>query len=161
MECPLWRLLFSSRSVNKHGHHRQFLFDFLQGVHLNGSLKVNCYFIVKRGLRGAQILIFWCVFFLLLLNLLCWELLVVCLQISSIFYACLKQYFSYIVAFSFIGGGTGVPGENHRPAASHWQTLLHNVVHLALIEIRTSVVIGTDCIGSCKSNYHMIAATTA
>ena len=23
-------------------------------------------------------------------------------------------------------------GENHRPVASHWQTLLHNVVHLAL-----------------------------
>jgi hypothetical protein len=23
---------------------------------------------------------------------------------------------------------TGVPGENHRPVASHWQTLLHNVV---------------------------------
>jgi hypothetical protein len=22
---------------------------------------------------------------------------------------------------------TGVPGENHRPAASHWQTLLHNI----------------------------------
>jgi len=22
---------------------------------------------------------------------------------------------------------TAVPGENHRPAASHWQTLLHNV----------------------------------
>jgi hypothetical protein len=22
---------------------------------------------------------------------------------------------------------TGVPGENHRPAASHWQTLSHNV----------------------------------
>ena len=31
---------------------------------------------------------------------------------------------------------TGVPRENHRPAASHWQTLSHNVVHLALIEIR-------------------------
>ena len=27
---------------------------------------------------------------------------------------------------------TGGPGENHRPAASHWQTLSHNVVHLAL-----------------------------
>jgi hypothetical protein len=26
MECPLWRLLISSRSVNKHGHHRQSLF---------------------------------------------------------------------------------------------------------------------------------------
>jgi hypothetical protein len=23
---------------------------------------------------------------------------------------------------------TGVPGENHIPATSHWQTLLHNVV---------------------------------
>jgi len=27
-----------------------------------------------------------------------------------------QQYFSYIVADSFIGGG---PGENHRPVASH------------------------------------------
>jgi hypothetical protein len=27
-------------------------------------------------------------------------------------------------------------------------------------ELTTSVVIGTDCIGSCKSNYHTIAATT-
>ena len=26
-------------------------------------------------------------------------------------------------------------------------------------ELTTSVVIGTDCIGSCKSNYHMITAT--
>jgi len=23
---------------------------------------------------------------------------------------------------------TGVPGENHRPVASHWQTLSHNVI---------------------------------
>jgi hypothetical protein len=23
---------------------------------------------------------------------------------------------------------TGIPGENHRPAASHWQTLSHDVV---------------------------------
>ena len=27
-------------------------------------------------------------------------------------------------------------------------------------ELTTSVVIGTDCIGSCKSNYHAITATT-
>jgi hypothetical protein len=54
-------------------------------------------------------------------------------------------------------------GENHRPATSHWQSLSHNVVHLALIEfaLTTSVVIGTDCIGSCKSNYHTITAMTA
>ena len=48
------------------------------------------------------------------------------------------------------------PGENHRPVASHWQTLSHNGIHLALIEIQTHkhqwVVIGTDCIGSYKSN---------
>jgi hypothetical protein len=31
---------------------------------------------------------------------------------------------------------TGGPGENHRPVASHRQTLSHNV-HLTLIEIRT------------------------
>jgi hypothetical protein len=47
---------------------------------------------------------------------------------------------------------TGIPGENHRPAISHWQTLSHNVVSML-------VVIGTDCIGSCKSNYHTIMTT--
>jgi hypothetical protein len=31
---------------------------------------------------------------------------------------------------------------NHRPVASHWQTLSHNVVHLALIEIRTHNISG-------------------
>ena len=33
----------------------------------------------------------------------------------------------------------GVPGlgENHWPVTSHWQTFSHNVVHLALIMIRT------------------------
>ena len=36
-------------------------------------------------------------------------------------------------------------------------------VHLTMREISklTSVVIDTDCIGSCKSNYHMITTTTA
>ena len=37
---------------------------------------------------------------------------------------------------------TGVPGENHRPVTSHRQTLSHNVVHLALIEIRTHNISG-------------------
>jgi hypothetical protein len=40
--------------------------------------------------------------------------------------------------------------------------LSHNVVHLALIEIElTTVVIGTDCTGSCKSKYDTITATMA
>ena len=30
-----------------------------------------------------------------------------------------------------------------------------------LVELTTLVVIGTDCIGSCKSNYHMIMTTMA
>jgi hypothetical protein len=34
------------------------------------------------------------------------------------------------------------PRENHRPAASQWQTLSHNVVHIALIEIRTHNISG-------------------
>jgi hypothetical protein len=36
-----------------------------------------------------------------------------------------QQYFSYIVAVSFI---SGVPGEKHRPTTSHWQTWSHYVV---------------------------------
>ena len=58
---------------------------------------------------------------------------------------------------------TGGPGVNHRPVASHWQTLSHNVVHLAWsrFEITSSVVIGTDCIGSCKFKYYTVTAKTA
>jgi hypothetical protein len=39
---------------------------------------------------------------------------------------------------------TGVPGENHRPAVSHWQTLLHNGVSSTsrLSGIRTHNVSG-------------------
>jgi len=37
---------------------------------------------------------------------------------------------------------TGGPRENHRPVASHWQTLSHNAVHLSLIEIRNHNIRG-------------------
>jgi hypothetical protein len=33
-------------------------------------------------------------------------------------------------------------GENHRPGASHWQTLWHNVVHLTLSRIQTNNISG-------------------
>jgi len=59
---------------------------------------------------------------------------------------------------------TGGPGENHRPAANHWQTLSHNVVSStprnAGFELTTLVVVGIDSISSCKSNHHMITTTT-
>jgi hypothetical protein len=42
---------------------------------------------------------------------------------------------------------TRVPGENHWPVASHWQTLSHNVVHLAWagFKLTTLVVISSSC----------------
>ena len=59
---------------------------------------------------------------------------------------------------------SGVPGENHWLVASHWQIYLIMLygVHLSWtgFELTTLVAIGTDCIGSCKSNYHTITTTT-
>ena len=60
---------------------------------------------------------------------------------------------------------TGVPGENHRHVASHRQTLSHNVVsstpRLSGVRTHNLVVIGTDCIGSYKSNCHTITTMTS
>ena len=39
-----------------------------------------------------------------------------------------QQYFSYNMEVSFIGGGYQSTPEKKKPAASHWQTLSHNVV---------------------------------
>ena len=57
-----------------------------------------------------------------------------------------------------------IGGENHRPVASDWQTFYHIMLYTSpwsRLELTTAVVIGTDYIGNCKSNYHMITATTA
>ena len=58
---------------------------------------------------------------------------------------------------------TGVPGENHWSVTSHWQTLSHKLCRVHLIwagfELTMLVVIGTDCVASYKSNYHIITAT--
>jgi len=65
-----------------------------------------------------------------------------------------QQYFSYILVVSFIGEGN--PKKKKRSVANNWQTLSHNVVsctspHMGTaFELTTSVVIGTDCTGSCK-----------
>ena len=58
---------------------------------------------------------------------------------------------------------TAVLRENHWLVTSHWQTLSHNVVWVHLswagLELTTLVVIGIDCIGCHKSNYHTIMTT--
>ena len=51
MECPLWKLPISSRSVNKHDHHRQFL--FLIGRFLKNLLWRNCLSQMNWNLVGS------------------------------------------------------------------------------------------------------------
>ena len=69
------------------------------------------------------------------------------------------------MAVSFIGGGNRSTRRKPSTCRSHWQTLSHNVVsctpRLNGIRTQTLVVIYTDWIGSCKSNYHTITNTTA
>ena len=58
----------------------------------------------------------------------------------------------------------GVSGENHRPVASHWQTLSHNFVssthNLSGVRTYNRSGDGNDCIGRCLSNYHTVTTTT-
>jgi hypothetical protein len=64
------------------------------------------------------------------------------------------------------GGSRRVPGKNHWPAASHWQTLPHNIVsstprHEQVFEHITLLVRATACTCSYKSNYHTVTTTKA
>jgi hypothetical protein len=54
-------------------------------------------------------------------------------------------------------------GENNWPAASHWQTLSHNVISSTtrLSRIRTRSIVDWHWLHYCKSNYHMITTTEA
>jgi len=73
--------------------------------------------------------------------------------------------FSNIMAISFISGGyqREGPWENHRHVASNSQIYYIMLYQVFLtmngIQITTLMVIGTDCIGSCKSNYRLITTT--
>ena len=69
-------------------------------------------------------------------------------------YCHFQQCFSYIVVVSFIGGG-------HRRTTDKLYHIMLYTLPWSRFELTTSVMIGIDCIGSCKSDYHTITATTA
>jgi len=48
-----------------------------------------------------------------------------------------------------------------KPPTCHIYHIMLYTSHWSKFELTTLVVINTDCIGSCKSNYHMIMAMTA
>jgi len=70
------------------------------------------------------------------------------------------------MAVSFIGGGNlstrRKPLTCRKSLTNFYHIMLYRV-HLTCEEFEptTLVVIGTDCIGSCNSNHHMITITTA
>jgi hypothetical protein len=96
-------------------------------------------------------------------------------KIKYLFMLCCKKIMNALLVYILLLGisnrytiiyllmeETRVPGRNHRPVASHWQTLSHNVVSAwAGFELSTLVVIGTYYACSCKSNYHTITTKTA
>ena len=66
---------------------------------------------------------------------------------------------------SLIGGGNQ---RTRRKQTTDLSQVTDKLYHILLytspwsrFELTTSVVIGTDCIGSCKSNYHTIMTTTS
>ena len=65
--------------------------------------------------------------------------LFVCLMM---FYATVNNIFVISWLSVLLVEETGGSGENHPPVASYCQTLSHNVVHLALIVIRTHNISG-------------------
>ena len=114
-------------------------------------------YIAEREIKGSGLLLY------VFLDI---DLLISILRIIYGVYHHFQQHFSYIVAVSFIGGGNW--STRRKPS-----TCRHSLTNFITwccneyaspwtgFELTTLVVIGTDCTGSCKSNYHAITTTTA
>jgi hypothetical protein len=83
----------------------------------------------------------------------------------EVWFMVFQQYFSYIVAVSLYWWGKPEYPEKTTDLSQVTDKLYHIMlywVHLAWAGFKLTllVVIDPDCIGSCKSNYHMITTTT-
>ena len=77
-----------------------------------------------------------------------------------------QQYFRYIMAVSFIGGGNRSLRRKPSPCRKSLtnfitQCCIEHTSAWAGFELTTLVEIGTDCKGSCKPTYHTITTMTA
>ena len=74
-----------------------------------------------------------------------------------------QQYSSYIMAVSFIGGGNRRKPATCRKSLTNFITKcwIKYTLPWAWFELSTLVVIGTDCLGSCKFNYYTITTMMA
>jgi hypothetical protein len=74
-----------------------------------------------------------------------------------------QQYISSIVAVSFIGAGNQRKPQTCRKSLTNFITscCIEHTPPWTGFELIMLVVMGTDCTGSCKSNYHTITTTTA
>jgi hypothetical protein len=86
----------------------------------------------------------------------------VCLFVFCLFDG-VQQHFSYIVAGSFIGGGNRRTRRKPpicRKSLTNFITSCCTPSPDRVSNSQTSVVIGTDYIGNCRSHYHTIMTTT-
>ena len=107
------------------------LFLLMNDIHASNVIRVNCTICQNKNKKSS---IFTC-------QVIIWKIcfLFVCFMVLNATFNNISVIYWRLVV---LVEETGEPRENHRPVASHWQTLSHNVVHLLLVEIWTHNISG-------------------